>query len=738
MKKNKKHIKTLPAGPEAPAFRFNTPAAISLAFGWFALCLYSFAKASQFISSQIIFVLPSWLQLADRYGYLVRYAPQFLWLAAILASAFLLGRGLLKLLRADSDLGPFALAALACSAGLGAMSYLTLLAGVLGELNRTAAIAIIAAPLALIPILRCTLAADLRGITDSLRGRKLSLTAKALLALLAFSALTAFFNSLTPEIFFDALFYHLGMPNFYVREGAVVAAPWNLSSAFPYLMHMLYALALAVSDGVLAKLLHYATGLLLAVTVFSFAARFSKLSSGILAAAIFFCTPMVVLNWSVAGVEIASALFTFAAVFSLVLLLESPAEGRTGPLLRAALFTGLACSTKYPAFFTGVAGAVLLLLYGGTAAGTPLPGARRRTEFLIYSAVVLLVVSPWLIKNLVFFGNPLYPFLGKLFGAGPDPEKWQFFLSDGLTRDLPQTLRSWPLLRDMLLHPWNTAMKGTSNADFIGVAYLALLPLPFLIKGGSRVNRCLAVFCLVMWVSWFTTTRMPRYFIPTLAVLAFLLADALRRARYAAVRWPLGVALWGIMFCGVQWAGFLMARQDGWQPVFGYTDEAAYLGIWHSTYPNPYYQAMEFVNKSLPADSRVLFAGETRSLYCRRRYIAPSVHDVHPLVTWARKAPDAEALQREVRANGVTHLFLNLSEAMRLRSYRLFQWDDRSNKVFSEWWRKHVKLVWQQADQRNPDKSLLFVYEITDSVPPGKAEQDLLSSLYELEKKAPK
>ena len=80
----------------------------------------------------------------------------------------------------------------------------------------------------------------------------------------------------------------------------------------------------------------------------------------------------------------------------------------------------------------------------------------------------------------------------------------------------------------------------------------------------------------------------------------------------------------------------------------------------------------------------MLFAGETRAFYCNRRFIAPSVNDVHPLVLFARASSTPEELQAKITAAGITHIFLNLGEAARLdKNYKLFQWDEASLRVFN-------------------------------------------------------
>jgi len=450
-----------------------------------------------------------------------------------------------------------------------------------------------------------------------------------------------------------------------------------------------------------------------------------------MAAAIFFTTPMVMLNWSVAGVEIGSALYIFITVYSMALLFEAPPENRLGALLRTALFTGLACSTKYPAFFTGVMGLAALIYFWRDAKEKFYRIGFFWREVTVYSGIIALLVSPWLIKNLFSFGNPLYPFAGKIFGGMQvDPEKWKIFLGDGLSRNISAIFKSWEAFWQLIIHPWQMSMTGMGNADFIGIVYLAMLAVPFMVKfDKSKTFKYLILFFLFSWVFWFSTTTMPRYFIPGLAIMAMILAESLRRMRAPAIHWPLSIALIIIMVFSVQWVNLILKYQDGWKVVFGFTQENVYLRSSHSTYPTPYYPAMEFVNSKLPKNSRILFVGETRSFYCKRRHIAPSVHDVHPLVLLARASSSSEEMHKNIQDKGITHIFLNFSEAARLNeAYKMFQWDSSSISIFNQWWNKHVKLVWDY-DGRRSGGSLLFVYEVIDS-PPKDVAPNLLAILH--------
>ncbi|MEI7529907.1 MAG: glycosyltransferase family 39 protein, partial [Elusimicrobiota bacterium] len=591
--------------------------------------------------------------------------------------------------------------------------------GFLGFLNKAAVFALMGAGLlAGVVRFRPDFSGQLTALLEEVKRIRFSWFDRLLIFILFLHAAGILVVTLSPEIFFDSLVYHLGVPAFYLQEGRVVAEPSNFSSAFPILMQMLYTAGLILSDDTLAKLIHFATGLFLMGTLFTIGRRYVSVTAGLLACVIFCSMPMASINLSATGVEVGSAWFTALAVYALLLF---SARERSEPrvfdrtLLLAGIFAGLACGTKYPALFTVIAGAAVIFCRRPAEAGGRDTGLAVK-QSLMFGTAAGLVFSPWPLKNIFFHGNPLFPFFTKFLPGGSqvDPFKWAVFNGDCFSRDLPAVFKSFTAFFHFIFHPWYITMSGMSTPDFLGPFFLLCVPLPFLFRLKKPALRHLAVFGAVMLALWYVSTSMPRYFLPGLAVFSVLFAALITESGSGALRWTMQSVLIITSLYSIQHFGRIAAAQQGWQVVFGLQDKAAYLSRQHDTYPAPYYSAMEYINSALPLDGKVMFLGETRSFYCRRRFLASAVYDVHPLVLMARESATPEELQAKISAAGITHLFLNLGEGMRLADgYRLFQWDERSLKVFNAWWERNVELVWSDArTETRDDFRLLFVYKI--------------------------
>ena len=738
MAKNKKRAAVgqqsaaVAAGRTGP---FSWPAFLAGA-AWLVVVLLNYKKQNYFFALNP-FDTPLWLAHLDKAAALFKYLPQLALIAMLSVFSLMTGAVLLKAAAgaANEDIRPLDWFLFSLGLGFGTLSLLTLGLGFLGILNRTAFFALLGAGfLAGAARFRQDLRGQLGAFFAELKSLRFSGLDRVLLFLLFLSAASVLVLTFSPEIFFDSLVYHLGTPAYYIQEGRVLAEPGNLHSASPLLIQMLYAAALLISDDTLAKLVHFATGLFLCGTLFAIGRRYVSVTAGLLACVIFSSIPMAGLNLGATGVEIGSAWFTVLAAYAL--LLFSAREGgeprvfdRT--LLLAGVFAGLACGTKYPALFTVIAGAAVLF-YRRPAGAGPRDTRLAAKQSLFFAVTAGVVFSPWLLKNIFFHGNPLYPYFGKIFGGQQiEPFKWAMLNSDCFSRDMGAVFKSASGFLHYIFHPWYLTMSGMGNADFIGPFMLLCFPLFFLLRARRPVLRHLAVFIAVMWGLWSVSTSMLRYLLPTLAVMSVLFAALIAELPDKVLKWALQGVLVAVSLFSAQWLNRMAASQDGWRVVFGLQDKAAYLSVQHDTYPTPYYPAMEYLNASLPADSRVLFVGESRGFYCRRKFVTASVYDMQPLVRLARASSTPEDLQARLASAGITHIFLNLAEAMRLAdSYRLFQWDERSLKVFNAWWSRYAEPVWSDVRNNPAEFRFLFLYKVAASPRPGPEAYNHINELY--------
>jgi len=203
-----------------------------------------------------------------------------------------------------------------------------------------------------------------------------------LFCFLVIGALLNLIGALAPPFEYDELEYHLGALADYRRAGRIVFLPHNFYSNLPQLTEMLY---LPGSDTA-AKLLHWTFGVLSALAVYAVTTRVSTRRVAVTAAALFYCVPFVQDLSITARIDLATTFFATLAFGGLLL----------GETNLAALAAGCAVASKWTAIPVVL---LLCLIFSARS-------VRRLSLFAFLSSLFIL---PWLVKNWLLAGNPIYP-----------------------------------------------------------------------------------------------------------------------------------------------------------------------------------------------------------------------------------------------------------------------------------------------------------------------------------------
>jgi hypothetical protein len=393
-------------------------------------------RSSRLISPGIVVGGSMVLILSGIYHFLA-YAPHLL---TSLDDVFVLGVAgivaLVGIVIGKRLLRPFPLtafsrlehAALALGLGWGILSFAILLLGLAHLLYLPALLALLALCLALcwreVQQVALTLSspASYHVLAKLLPRRRLTVALSGIvlieLALLGSQMLTMPYNV---PFGFDLYQYHWAVPNLYLLHHAVYGLPGWANADFPYLTEMLNTLALAI-DAPLAALWIQATYGLLAVALLAgFLARRFDMLEAWLGAALCLSSPIFA---GLLGSGYTEPGATYYGVASVVLVLawvanQSHPGASRRLLVLAGLFAGFGLSAKYQEGEI-IAGILLLMvaleLYRLVSAGParePAWSVVRRTagNLLIYGCAALLPLLPWLAKDAIELGNPIYPAL---------------------------------------------------------------------------------------------------------------------------------------------------------------------------------------------------------------------------------------------------------------------------------------------------------------------------------------
>lgn len=407
----------------------------------------------------------------------------------------------------------------------------------------------------------------------------------------------------------DALAYHLAVPKLYLQSGGMIEIPFIHQSYFPPLQDLLYLVGLAYGFESAAKVMHWAMGVLVVLGVAGFVQRCG--GSGAWAAALVLGAPAFLWQMFSAYADLATALYVSLAGFALA---HAVRERRVGWLWLAGIMMGFALATKYTALLAwGLWGLVgLLWLWRERQA--------RAIRTLVLAGMLALVIgSPWYGRNLLWTGNPVYPFAYEIFGG----KHWSQAQAEAYRHDqLKFGLGREPSM--LLLAPWNLAAHPAPFADPIGarvgervfllpslgVGALAM-PSVWLTGGVVQGMGYLLGFVGLNLIGWFYLMQQVRYLLLVLPVLAGAGLSAVHRAP-TWVRYGYGAIL-------LLQAGFtLWLMGSVYLPVLplALNDRDAYLSRRLQIYP-----AIQYLNTQTEPNAGVILLDETRGYYLNRRYL---------------------------------------------------------------------------------------------------------------------
>jgi len=535
--------------------------------------------------------------------------------------------------------------------------------------------------------------------------------------LLALAIVTSIISTGAPDIFFDSLVYHLALPQFYLLHGRIMPTPENMYSGIPFGMEMLYGLALALSDERLAVLLHCSFGIATAAAVWVWLRQRAGQAAGILGALIFFTSPVVMYSGWQGGVDLAASFYLMLGFVAFSSGLETLEPGRQRAwAVAAGLYLGFALGVKYTVAPMGVA-FVLVQLWLEARRGMP----TRHAAWLAATAAVAF--SPWLLKNLLFYGNPVYPFANRLFGPYA-PANWELFLKDARSRDLFLALSSPSGWWDLFIQPWAVSVPVREISDWLGPVFLMLTPGALVLRWRKNpelptAELAVALLAAAGYCAWLATSTLPRFLVPILPLIVCVTVLAVERGLFPS--W-LRRAWWVAALMASLYNFQIVIKSGGlalgkWDVLRDRVSRTVYLENEHISYGAPYYAAMVFINK-LPRNAKVLFLGESRSYYCERDRIASTAFDHNPFWTAVRAAQSAGDIHARVKALGITHVFVNAGQLSVHSAFpAVMPRDLIVTAKFGEFWARYLRKVFEKRETttKGDISGSLIVYELRDA-----------------------
>ena len=455
-------------------------------------------------------------------------------------------------------------------------------------------------------------------------------------------------GSMLPTVDFDALEYHLQGPKEYFQAGRIRFLPHNVYTSMPFGVEMLHLLGMEARDdwwtGALTGQLLVASFAPAAAGMIALTARrIAAPRAAWVAAVVYLTTPWIYRLAVLPYVEGPLCYYHAALVWAVLragAAEAGPARARLWGV--AGLLAGGAMACKYPALVSAVAPFGLLAL---------VESVRRRAPrvALAFGLGCAAVIAPWLAKNAIDTGNPVYPlgyrvFAGEHWNAERDA-KWSRIHG-------PRPISARAL--------GDSVVEVAGRSDWQSPLYVALAPLALIRRGTRRLAGALWGYVAYFFLTWWLLThRLDRFWLPllpALAVLAGLGADWIRhRAWTCFLTLLFAIAtVTNLAYCSTALAA-------------GFTEWTGNLLSLRRRVPEMLNPPLAKLDASLPDGARVLLVGQAGVFHFRHPIVYNTVFNEETLETMSRGlAP--EPIRRALRARGITHIYVDWHEIERYRS----------------------------------------------------------------------
>lgn len=213
--------------------------------------------------------------------------------------------------------------------------------------------------------------------------------------------LTFFRTLLPPADAFDALLYHLTVPELWLRDGGL--RPYNIPHYwFPGLVEGMYFWGLGFGSEIVPQQIHFVYALCTMILIWHWTRRlWDNLTAG-WALMLLVSIPSLFLLASWAYTDLALIFFGLAMLYMLAYGKEQN-DRRWWTL--SAISAGMAMGVKYTSFVMPVTAVLLITIWSHR------DKRKLFIEIIKFGSVSIITGFIWYLRNWIWMGNPIYPFL---------------------------------------------------------------------------------------------------------------------------------------------------------------------------------------------------------------------------------------------------------------------------------------------------------------------------------------
>lgn len=535
--------------------------------------------------------------------------------------------------------------------------------------------------------------------------------------------------SMVPPVSKDALTHHLVVPKLYLKHGGIYEIPDILFSYYPMNLELLYLIPLYFGNDIIPKFIHFSFALMTAGLIFFYLKKRINVLYALFGALFFLSIPVIIKLSITVYVDLGLIFFSTAAILYLCQWMES--HFKIKHLLISAFWCGLALGTKYNGLITLFLLTLFVpFIYLRKAATSvdlndgrqtnhsklDIPSSKPSIQLksmgcaIVFLIVSLVVFAPWMIKNIIWTNNPVYPLYDTHFNP-PDDQSYAEVIADRILEpsSYQKNLNHYSLRRNMYNESWwqialipiRIFFEGQDGTPqyFDGKLNPLLFFLPFFAffrpERDSPILRTekkmLLVFSILfILLVFFIIDMRIRWMAPSIPPLIVLSMFGLHNI-YAWIKDKFSGKVKKISSGMVSFMViFLMGLNANYVvEQFRYVDPISYISgrVGRDDYIERFrreYPAIQFANKNLSENVRILclFLGK-RQYYSDRNML----FDEGFLLYVLKRSKSPEEVQTRLIKRGVTHFLIRYDL---FNKWQFDNFDEREKELFAEFFAAHI------------------------------------------------
>lgn len=451
--------------------------------------------------------------------------------------------------------------------------------------------------------------------------------------------------AMLPTIDFDAIEYHLAGPKEWYQAGRIAFLPHNVYTSMPFGVEMLHLLGMHVLGdwwwgGLVGQLLVASFAPVALAMVALSAGRWGSPRAAWVAAIVYLSTPWIYRLAAIPYVEGPLCAFQAGLIYAggWAWNRADDRSGRVASWTLVGLLAGGAMACKYTAILSAVVPFAAL-------AGVETIRRRDWRPAAGFALGWALIMTPWLAKNAVDTGNPVYPLAHRIFGG----RHWDATLdARWAAAHGPKPIALIPLV--------DSVVDVAGRSDWQSPLYLALAPLALLRPGSRRaVGALLGLSAFIFATWWLATHRLDRFWLPILpplAILAGLGADWMRGRT------------WSVQLGAILAVGVASGAVYDTTALVGLNEWTADLNELRTSVPSRVNAPLLRLDRELPPGAKPLLVGAAATFHMNRPVVYNTVFNPETLETLG---PGPSKIARGLADLGVSHVYVDWAEVDRHR-----------------------------------------------------------------------